>query len=350
MVWTKIFKSKSAKLKADPKIRWFGKLPTYQDYYRSRGDEAWAVEFNEWIIKGFEYYQARHESSDGFVANDSPRVPRIAPSAVIVRLPKSSMTVLSYVMDFGGDMRGRPFPICLYVGLPTSCWPGPTSDHVMPAARAIGQLMRLGRDIPRFIKTPSRFETMVGERKVELGGMEVNEKDETWIDEARALPMEEWFAAAAQGLLVKDLATWQRLAHRWGDHIARHDGRHFRPTLRFPLARSITHEVQVAGWIRWLEQRMSMKHRTLSLLLAGENERRPGRLAVIARDLVAEDFLLLTERWSALAYVDNLTEVDVEDHEPPRSGPEEEETRDEGGPGSPAGSWHDFVQTPPSGT
>ena len=42
MALKNLFKSKTGKLKSDPRIRWFGKLPTYPDYYSSTADEAWA--------------------------------------------------------------------------------------------------------------------------------------------------------------------------------------------------------------------------------------------------------------------------------------------------------------------
>ena len=59
MGWTDLFKSKSARQNPDPQIRWFGKLPTYPDYYSSKADEAWAVEFNSWVLKGYERFIGR---------------------------------------------------------------------------------------------------------------------------------------------------------------------------------------------------------------------------------------------------------------------------------------------------
>ncbi len=56
MSWTDLFKSKSSKLKPDPQIRWFGKLPTYADYYSSKTDANWAVEFNDWVLKVYQIY------------------------------------------------------------------------------------------------------------------------------------------------------------------------------------------------------------------------------------------------------------------------------------------------------
>ena len=69
MSWTDLFKK--SRLKTDPRIRWFGKLPTYPDYYSSPADEDWVVEFNDFVLKGFEIYQQRSGQSQGQL----PRLP-----------------------------------------------------------------------------------------------------------------------------------------------------------------------------------------------------------------------------------------------------------------------------------
>jgi hypothetical protein len=347
MSWTSLFKSKSTKLKPDSRVRWFGKLPTYPDYYSSSPDESWAVEFNEWVIKGFELYQARHESWIDSAGPTSRRLPKIPIAAGALRLPKSEMTVLTSIMDFGGDMRGRPFPLCLYVGIPTSFWPGPTSNAVCGAAQAIRDLGDMGREIPYFLNHPGRFETLVDGRTVDLSGIAAIEDGDWWIAEAESLSMDTWFSETVSGLKVEDLRTWVGLASRWGDHIAGLENKKFQPTLRFPLARSISHEVQTAGWIRWLEQRMNLKRRSVSLVLSGDPAKRGGRLAVVARDLVPDDFLLLTERWATLPYVDDLSEVDIEEHESRMTGPP-----GDGGAAAHAmpETWRDFVEMPATAT
>ena len=135
MGWTDLFKSKAGKLKPDPKIRWFGKLPTYPDYYSSPADEAWAVEFNDWVMKGFELYRNR-------CAGNRDAHSRMPLCCCALRLPKSGMTVFASILDFGGDMRGRPFPVCFYAGLPAPHWPGPTSDTLVGATRVMRDLLR----------------------------------------------------------------------------------------------------------------------------------------------------------------------------------------------------------------
>jgi hypothetical protein len=68
-------------------------------------------------------------------------------------------------------------------------------------------------------------------------------------------------------------------------------------------------DMQVAAWLRWLEPLMELERRSLSLMVTEEREGGGGRLLVIARDLVQEDFLLLTPLYRSLAYLDDLTAV-----------------------------------------
>ena len=187
MSWTNLFKSKS-KLKPDPRVRWFGKLPTYPDYYSSQKDEDWVVEFNDWILKGFEIYQSRLRSQGVSVA-------RLPVSGCAVRLPNTGMTVFASFLDYGGDMQGRPFPLSFYSGVPTSCWPGPTSDRLVDATGVIRELLMLRRHVPRFINSPGRFESTFGDRTVDLGNFDELGSDASWVTSAGALiigPVVSW--------------------------------------------------------------------------------------------------------------------------------------------------------------
>src|SRR5438270_4064172 len=102
MKWAELFKSKSKapKLEADPTVRWYGKLPTYGDYYFSNTDQGWAVEFNEWVQSGVALYDEKRRAA-------TTHLPKRWPIAYcIVRLPQSGMTVLATILDFGGDNVG----------------------------------------------------------------------------------------------------------------------------------------------------------------------------------------------------------------------------------------------------
>jgi len=334
MSWKDLFRSsKPGSQKPDPSLRWFGKLPTYADYYSSRGDDDWPVEFNDWVMKGYELYLSRLNSSGG----GGRRLPL---AACALRLPKSGMTVLGSIQDYGGDMRGRPFPMCFYVAVPTPQWPGPTSDRLSGAIRCVRDLMLLRRDVQRAFNSPGPFESRFGGRDVDVGGVNSDSSDTTWTRDAGKLSLADWFAAAASALKVDDLAVWLGLVDRWGKTIAEMDSADFEPTLRFPLAPGIATEVQVAGWVRWVESRLDLSRRTISLLVTSDMEREGGRLTLVARPPIPEDFLLLTPLAGTLSYIDDLTAL-ANGGDPSGGG--------DGASGAvQPGTWLEFVQGAPA--
>jgi hypothetical protein len=300
MGWTDLFKSKSLKIKPDPTVRWFGKLPTYGDYYSSKADEDWVVEFNDWLIKGYQIYHSRKAADPGHG--------RLPLGGVVLRLPKSGMTVFGTVQDFGGDSRGRSFPLSFYVGVPTSMWPGPASDRIPAAMRVLNDLHALRKKVVSFVNSPGHFDTVFADREIILDDLEAA-GDDRWTGAGRQIAFEDWFAAARDGVAAPDSAAWRRVSGTWGANIAQFESRTFEPTLRFPLAMKLPLEPQIAGWVRWLEGRMDIKRRFLSLLICGEPSAGPGRLSVVARDAVADDFVLLTPLAHTLSYVDDVCRI-----------------------------------------
>ncbi|MCK4658659.1 MAG: DUF2094 domain-containing protein [Phycisphaerae bacterium] len=332
-----LFRSKPPKPKPDPQIRWFGKLPTYADYYRSRSDEEWSVEFNNWVLKGFEMYQQRRSA-------DMQRHGRLPLAACVLRLPESGMTVFASIQDYGGDMRGRPFPICFYAGVPSEDWKGPTSSHIGAASRVIRDLLALRQEVPRFLNSPGRFETHFGDREVNLSGIDDQTEGDSWLEQARKIPLCDWMSGAQAGLEVQDPQVWFDLVEQWGEKIAGLESKKFEPTLRFPLAAGIGVEVQTAGWLRWLESRMDLKRRLLTLMVYGDTEQGVGHLVVVARELVAEDFLLLTPAANTLYCMDDLCGVKLDSAE----GLNGRESSPAQGVYQPSGSWADFVEGVPA--
>lgn len=341
--WSGLFGSRSPKLKADPRIRWLGKLPTYADYYSSRNDEKWTAEFNDWILEGFELYLNRARALPNGNASPKPTggVPRLPLSGAAVRLPKSAMTVFTALHDYGGDMVGRPFPLCFYAGVPSAQWPGPTHERIAPAARVLRDLISLRGEVSRYFNAPGGFATTFGNREVEMGGFETDAPDTAWLTGASALSMNSWFDRARPDVEAESLNAWLDSVGRWGRRIAASESNDFSPTLSFPLAPGVDLALQTAGWLRWLEARMDVRRRTLSLFLtvAGNDDAR--RFMVLAHPPTTEDFLLLTPLAGTLRYVDDLSKQCAPDEssEPAATG---------GRPADPA-TWAEFTQNATGG-
>ena len=343
MGWTDLFKSKSARQNPDPQIRWFGKLPTYADYYSSKADEAWAVEFNDWVLKGYERFIGRLKALRAEAEPDAPRPDRrLEPSGCIMRMPESGMTVFVSIQDFGGDMRGRPFPLCMYAGLPTVQWPGPSGDRVLSALRTVRDLTALRHDVVRFFKTPGRFDSVFEGRQVDLSGINGQTREDSWVTEASAVSLSDWYAQAQPSRDGADLQSWARSVNRSGRSIATLDSEDFEASLCFPLSGELAWDVQTAGWIRWLESYMDLSDRYLSLMQVGDPDDGVGRLVVMVRKAISEeDFLLLTPVWRSLSYVDDLIGAGSAGSAAPTG----EGPAGETGGLSSSASWGDFVMS-----
>ncbi len=279
-------------------MRWFGKLPTYADYYSSPTDEDWAVEFNDWILTGYELYHARQRDANGTV--------HVSPGTCILRLPKSQMTVFASIQDFGGDMRGRPFPLCFYVGIPSEFCPGPTCDDAPALLKPLERLTEFRERVVRFINSPGRFEQVFGDLELEPATTDTTSGEAAWRQGARKLTMAQWIEASRPCLKADDAEVWLARVAAWGVNISALDSADFEPTFRFPLALSLPLDVQVAGWLNWLGQRMDLTRHLLSLVLSSDADGATGWLSVVAREPIREDFLLWTPLGGALSYVDDL--------------------------------------------
>lgn len=334
MNWTDIFKSRSTKLKADPRVRWFGKLPAYADYYTSPTDQEWPLEFNEWILKGYEVYRERLAHSQS-AAGASP----LPAAEIILRLPRADMTVLASLRDYGGDARGRAFPFCFYVAVPTGLWGGPTGGQSIFATHVAQDLHALHREVERIAHAGGDFPVIFGERELDLSALDEDAGDGAWREDARRISIESWFRGIEAGVKVKDRDVWLRLAMRWRDRFDAAGAKDSGRALCLPLSTGIPSELQQAGWLEWLASRVNLRRCALSLVLVGDLVDRPGRLAVMMRAPRAEDFLLATALSSTLSYVDDLADLRENDAGGTRRAPA-------GKGGVTWETWLDFVRRP----
>ena len=192
--------------------------------------------------------------------------------------------------------------------------------------------------------SPGPLEAVLGGREIPLDDLDEEHTDSSWTASARDHLMTDWFAAVQDNLKIKSMPSWIGKVDEWGDRLVQHEGADFEPTLCFPLAMRIPAEIQVAGWIRWLEQRMDLRRRSLSLVFAGDLEYESGFLAVIAREIVPDDFLLATSQAHTLSYLDDLAAVELP--EPEEDGVDSAVQTQEGCPER----WLEFVEASPAKT
>jgi hypothetical protein len=335
MNWTDIFKSKSSKGRLDPRVRWFGKLPAYADYYTSPTDQEWSLEFNDWLLEGYGTYRERLAQHHAAGAGSS----RLPGAELVLRLPRTNMTVLASLRDYGGDARGRGFPFCFYVAVPTALWSGPTSSQSIVAMHVAQDLHTLHRSVERIAQAGDGFPVAFGDCELDLSALENGVDDGAWTEDARRISMASWFQGIAAGVKVRDREAWLRLAMGWRDGFNAAEMRNSGRALCLPISTGIPSELQQAGWLEWLAARVNLRRCALSLVMVGGGVDRPGHLAVMMRAPRAEDFLLATALANKLSYVDDLSNL--------------LETDAGRAPGGPSGkraadwdTWLDFVRPP----
>ena len=91
---------------------------------------------------------------------------------------------------------------------------------------------------------------------------------------------------------------------------------------------------------------MDLTGRLLSLIVSGDLEEESGHLTVIAREIVPDDFLLMTSLADTLPFLDDLSQTEASDGVGPGAGGVSGTCVAAGS----AGTWGDFVQTVPAAT
>lgn len=304
MGWRDLFKSKSIVIpKPDPRLRWFGKLPTYGDYYTSALPGDWALQFNDWIIKGYEQYLIRSQE----LGSKPAKLPR---SLFVLRMPRGEHTVIGLMDDYGGDNRGRTFPICFYVSAPTVHFPGPTSATLGVIKPVFEDLLALEKDIANFFRVPGRFDSVFGGRELRLPELPSAAPDASWKDAAGEISLGDWLGRA-NGKLTDPTGRWFERVRNFGRGIVEYaqTQEDFEPTLRFPLVADIPPLTQACAWLRWLERRMPMEERYVSLCIPVNTAAPTAKMTIVARPPVPEDFQLLADKIDAPAYVDDLSKL-----------------------------------------
>ncbi len=326
-----LWQKRKSKTAPDPVVRWFGKLPTYGDYYESAGGAEWEKELREWSLRGRELFRVRSKALLGDKSQTGKIVDaedeeetihltgRIDDCDAVLRLPKSGMTAFVTLRDYGGDMVGRPFPLMFYVAIPTESWPGPDCGMVSGMEQVFEPLRSLWGEVAQFLRGPGNFDSTFRGRKIDVASIVENKSNGDWTRGAMGLSVGDWFDAARHSMKTREPVAWFEMISRWGEQIRQHDENDHGLSLRLPLAARTDEMIQLAGWLRWLEQRMDLSKRACSLLLTRNDVSAPSKLTLLARDIEVDDFLLMTPLSAKLDYLDDITMAEPHNDVPSES-------------------------------
>jgi hypothetical protein len=284
-------------------LRAYGKLPLYAEYRRLELAPGTPTTFSHWMDDG-RLAWARLPSRSTSAT--------VRPSRLVIRLPETREAVVASIWD-SRDSLGRVFPLAFFVVCPPEalgddpfkCWVSAFAIHET-LEQFHRELAALGRG--------GDFYRLYQKRTVVLRPEDLGQRTKRLRYDASQIAAQEWFKAA---LGSSDANVWfaglaQRV-QRWKSQGSAVSGL----ALSCPLARGMAHEVQALLWLTWIERLLSDTGKLPGLIIPAPGDYGRVAMHILVRELLPDDFQLLTTDADQYGYVERLAEV-------PQPGPPEQ--------------------------
>jgi hypothetical protein len=280
----------------DTVVRAYGKLPMYAEYRRLEVAPGTATLFSRWMDEGRLAW-----------AKSPTRSPHGAtrPTRLMVRLPETKEAIIASVWD-SRDSLGRVFPFAFFVVTPIDAlganplvqWTAAASLH-RAFDRMHGELSTLG--------TGGDFYRHYAKRSVPLRGEDLEERVNALYEDARQVGIEEWFGGLGLDKSVTPAAWFDGLMRR-ADRWRAQPPSLAEAALSCPLAAKLSYGAQLVVWLQWIGPLLQKSGRTPWIVMPAENSA-ASSVTLLIRDLLPDDFQLLTSDADAYGYVEKLAAV-----------------------------------------
>jgi hypothetical protein len=278
-------------------LRAYGKLPFYAEYRRLDLSPGTATAFSRWLDEG----RLAWVSSPSRDPNGATRAARM-----VLTLSDPRELVVASVWD-SRDSLGRSFPFAFFV----LCSPDALGSGVLErwaSACAIhDQFQELFAELHRIGKGGD-FYKLYQKRGVRLRPDDVSQRVDAMSRAARSIDSSAW--CQAMGLEQETsppewFAGLLRRSQRWT-----HDAQPIDDlALSCPLSSACPYSAQIPLWLTWIEGLIQRHGRLPQLLAPTDDVDPPAAVHVIFRDLLPDDYQLLTTDEPSYAYVDHLRRV-----------------------------------------
>ncbi len=289
----------------DAVVRAYGKLPIYAEYRRLELSPGTPIAFSQWLDAGRLAWVRSPSKSDASTARAS---------RLTVGLPGAKEAIVASVWD-SRDSLGRVFPFAFFVVCPSEALGRDPVERWVVAAgihrsfdRLYAQLHSLGSggDFYRFYQ----------KRMVALRPDDLAERVRGLRAEAAQIAAEPWFKAVRfDGEIAPSawFAALLRRAGRWKVQSASLA----EAAVSCPLAGGFSYEAQVVLWLEWLGGLFKKIGKMPWMVVPMEGERSARALHLVIRDLLPDDYQLLTTDDRAYGFVEQLSSLPTAETETP---------------------------------
>lgn len=273
-------------------LRAYGKLPFYAEYRRLELSPGTPTAFSRWLDEGrLAWVRSPTRSPQG-----TTRASRL-----LIALPECREVVIASIWD-SRDSLGRVFPFSFFVVCPPEAL-GADPLQQWVCANAIHSLFTQLHAELHHLGGGGDFYRHYHKRAVPLRPDDVDARLERFKAAAAAILAADWFAATGLDHSITP-ADWYpgllRRMRRWAAQPAAE------LALSCPLARGASYAVQVVLWLTWLGGLIRRTGKPLRLIVPAEETAPPVCLHVLLRDLMADDYQLLTSDEAAYGFVEHL--------------------------------------------
>jgi hypothetical protein len=276
-------------------LRAYGKLPIYAEYRRLDVSPGTPTVFSQWMDAGrLAWVRSPSKSATG-----STR-----PSRLVIGLPGTKEAVVASVWD-SRDSLGRAYPFAFFVVCPPEALGNDPLERWVSAAGIHRAFERLYAGL-HSLGSGGDFYRFYQKHTILLRPEDLSERVRGLRDDATKIVTEPWFKAVSwDGEVAPPLwfAGLLRRAERWKTQPAALTDL----AISFPLAQGFSYEAQVVLWLEWLAGLFKKIGKMPWLVVPTESERSAPALHLVVRDLLPDDYQLLTTDDRAYSYVEHLS-------------------------------------------
>ena len=276
-------------------LRAYGKLPMYAEYRRLEVAPGAPTAFTQWMDEGrLAWVRSPAKSTTGVTRA----------SRLLIGLPGTKEAVVASVWE-SRDSLGRTFPFAFFIVCPREVlgrdaiehWAAAIDvyhafDHLYAQLHALGS----GGDFYRFYQGHT----------IALRPEDLAERTRALRDQAAQIAAERWLKALTLDGDVTP-AMWSagvlQRARRWRAQPASLAD----AAVSCPLARGFPYDHQIVVWLEWFSGLCEKTGKTPWLIAPTGTERSAPSLSLVMRDLLPDDYQLLTSDDRSYSFVEHLS-------------------------------------------
>lgn len=274
-------------------LRAYGKWPLYAEYRRLELAPGVSTAYSQWLDAGRLAWM--------HAASRFEQPARMTHCRLLLRVPNSRELVVASVWD-SRDNVGREFPFSFFITCPAEAL-GADALEIFASTVFVWELFdSYYAELRRL--TSGDFYKAFQKRSIAPKRDDLPERVRAILEQAAKIDAEAWFAA--NGVKEQSPADWFGALVRRGQRWQQTPNAAAQLAVTCPLAAGIPSEAQVCIWLRWFEPFARQAGKPAWLITPGRDHSAAGLLHLGLRDLLPEDFQLMTAQAGEYGYVENL--------------------------------------------